>query len=113
MDMSGHFQRHCLGDILDGAGAVHVELGHGRFRLLGRSAEQPVEFMVGHFEADRIIEILGVDLEGTVILDINQVLFDQIDVFRFPVGSQPHQLIFAGINFESAVIGERGVEKTE
>ena len=38
---------------------------------------------------------------------------NQVNVFRLAIRRKPHDLVFAGIDLESSVIGERGIEQAE
>ena len=44
---------------------------------------------------------------------MQQALINQLFVFGFTIGRQTHQLIFAGINFETAQIRKGRIQQTE
>src|SRR5512147_2811728 len=51
--------------------------------------------------------------ERTVVFGFDQPPADQIDVLRLTVGCQAHQLVFAGIDLEAAILGEDRVEQAQ
>ncbi|OQA55636.1 MAG: hypothetical protein BWY42_01390 [Candidatus Omnitrophica bacterium ADurb.Bin277] len=72
-----------------------------------------MEFRVRHPETRDVIEILHIQLERAVLFQVDQLFQDQVPVDRLAVGSEPHDLVFAGIDPETRVVGERGIEKAE
>ena len=72
-----------------------------------------VELAVGHGQADAVVEVVEVEPERTVGLQVDQLVEDHPGVARLAVGRKPHQLVFARIDLEAGVIGERGVQQPE
>ena len=109
-----------LGDLLDGQGHVHVVLVQLGFRFAAGQAEQLLPgAVVAHGEAGGIIEIVHVQQEGAVFAQVHQfvqdLLFPLPDLRRVgdAVGGQPHELVFAAVDLEAAVIGEGRIEQAE
>ena len=50
---------------------------------------------------------------GSTRAEIDEVFENAIGVDRFPVGGQAHQLVFARVDSETAVVGEGGVEQAQ
>ena len=80
---------------------------------LGGRAEQLVELGVRHAQAGAVLEVREIEMEGAVRLDLDQVVADQLGVFRLAVGREPHHLVLAGIDLEPEIVGERRVEQAE
>ena len=74
--------------------------------LARRPAEQRVEPLVRHGQAGAIVEIVEVEPERAVGLQVDQIVVDQLGVFRLAVGREAHHLVLAGIDLEAGVIGE-------
>ena len=86
---------------------------NGVFRSTRRTAEQIVERCVGHPQAGAVIEVAEVEPEGAVRLDVDQLVQDQLGVFRLAIGGQPHDLVLAGIHLESEIVSQGRVEQAE
>ncbi len=110
---AGHAQHDLLGHLLHRGGDVHVERGQELLRSARRLAEQVVERAVGHGQADAVIEVVEVEPERTVGLQVDQLVEDHPGIARLAVGREPHQLVFARIDLEAGVIGERRVQQPE
>ena len=110
VDVPGHPQHDLLGDGLDRGGEVHVALGQQRLGLARRTAEEPVELLRGHRQSLAVIEVRHVHAERAVVLQVDQLFEDQVDVPRLAVRGQAHQLVFARVDLEAAVVGEGRVE---
>ena len=61
----------------------------------------------------RVGEVLEVHPQAAVVPDLKEMIFDGLDVSRLAVGSEPHDLVFAGIHREAGEIGESRVEQPE
>src|SRR5262249_53641425 len=109
----GKPQDRILQDYLYGCGDVHVLLLEPALGIARRPVEQRVEALVGHGEAGAIVEILEIEPKRAVGLEIDQVVANDLLVFRRSIGRKPHQLVFARIDLEAGVIGEGGVEQPE
>ena len=79
----------------------------------GRAAEEVVEPPAGHRQPLAVVEVIHVEPEAAVGLEVDQALEDQVLVDRPAVGGQAHQLVFAAVDLEAAVIGERRIEQAE
>ena len=88
-----------------------MELGELGFAFARRPAEQLVELAAGHAEAAMELEIAQVEPVSAIGLDINQMVFDLIDVLGLAIGGQAHQFVFAGIDLETAVVGEGRIQQ--
>ena len=106
-------QHDFLGHRLDRGGEIHVALVEQFFRLARRPAEQRIELVVGHAQAGAIVEIGLVQPERAVGLEVDQVVEDELGVFRLAVGRESHHLVFARIDLEAGVVGERRIEQPE
>ncbi len=109
----GHAQHDLFGDLLNRRRDVHVALGQFRFRLARRRAEKCVELLRGHGQALAIIEIGHVHAKRAVVFQIDQVLQNVIDVRRLPIGREAHELVFARVDAEAAIISERRIQQAE
>ena len=98
---------------LDRGSDIHVER---RQQLIGRAhrlAEQLGKAFVGHGEAGAIIEIGEIEAERAVRLQIDQVVEDELCVFRLAIGREPHHLVFAGVDLEAGVIGRGRIQEAQ
>ena len=75
-------QHHLLDHRLDRRGEVHVALLEQHLRLARRAAEQRVEALVRHRKPGAVIEVVEIEPERAVGLEIDQVVEDQLCVFR-------------------------------
>ena len=83
------------------------------FRRPVGMAEQRVELRIRHAKAGAVVEIVEVEPERPVILEVDEVVEDRVPVDRIAVGCQPHQLVLAGIDLESGIIGESRIEQAQ
>ncbi len=60
-----------------------------------------------------VVEVVHVEAKGAVVLQVEQLIEDQVDVFRLAVGGQPHQLVLAGVDPEAGVIGKGRVQQAQ
>jgi hypothetical protein len=60
-----------------------------------RAAEQSVELAVGHRQSGTVFEIFEIETEGTIRLDIDQPLADNLLITRLSVGGKAHQFVLA------------------
>ena len=112
-ERAGKPQHHLFRHLLERGCDVHVALGEQLVGLAHRGAEQALEILVRHGQAGAIIEIVHVETESTVGFQIDEVIEEQIDVLRLAVGRKPHHLVFAGVDLEPKVIGQRRIEQAE
>ena len=102
-----------FGDDLDAGGQIHVPLFEGRLGLAGRPTKKLMESSVRHRQALAVVEVAHVEPEAAVRLQIDQVLEDLVAVNRLAVGSQAHQLVFAAVDLEAAIVGERRIQEAQ
>ena len=108
-----HPQHDLLGHRLDARRQIHVPLFELGFRPARRPAEQLGEPAIGHRQPLAVIEVRHVHPEAPVRPQIDQVLEDHVLINGPTVGSQAHQLIFAAVDLEPAVISERRIEQPQ
>ena len=113
MHLAAHRQHRVLGDRLDAGGHVHVALLNGRLGIARRRAEQPIEPAVGHRQALAIVEVLHVEPEAPIGLEIDQMFRDEVFVDGPAVGRQSHQLVFAAVDLEPAVVRHGRIQQAE
>ena len=90
-----HAKHHLFRHVLNRAGQIHIPLRDIRFRLPGRTSEQPVEFRVRHGQPCAVIKIIHIQSERPVLFEIHQFRKDQVPVYRPSIRRQSHDLIFA------------------
>ena len=98
---------------LDRCRDVHVLLLEPSLGIARGPAEQRVEALVRHGQPGAIVEVVEIEAERAVGLEIDQVVANDLLVFRRAVGRKPHQLVLAGIDLEAGIVGEGGVEQAE
>ena len=98
---------------LDRRRDVHVLLLEPGLGIARRPAEQRIEALVRHGQPGAVVEIVEIEAERAVGLEIDQVVANDLLVFRRPIGREPHQLVFARIDLEAGVVGEGGVEQAQ
>ena len=106
-------QHDVLQHRLDRGRDVHVLLLEPGLGIARRRAEQRVEALVRHGQPGAVVEIVEIEPERAVGLEVDQVVANDVLVFRRPIGREPHQLVFARIDLEAGVVGEGGVEQTQ
>src|SRR4051794_9443242 len=52
-------------------------------------------------------------MKRPIRLQVHEMVQNQLCVFRFAIGRQPHHLIFTGIDLESGVVGKSGIEQAQ
>ena len=72
-----------------------------------------MKFFIGHRRAAQEIEVIQIQPERAVGLEVEQFAADGVGVFRFAVGREAHEFVFAGIDAEAAVVRERGIEQPQ
>ena len=60
-----------------------------------------------------VSEVFEVEAEGTVVAQVEEFREDEVAVAGLAVGGEAHELVFAGIDVEAAVVGEGRAEQTE
>ena len=113
MDVTGHPQENRLRHHLDRGGQVHLSLGERAFRRPRRPFKKSVELARGHRQPLGIVEIGLVHPERAVVLQVDQVIEDELREPRVAIGGQAHQLVFAAVDPEAAIIGHGRVEQAE
>jgi hypothetical protein len=74
-------------------------------------AEKPVKLFIRHRRAAQKIEIIQIQPERVVRLEIEQFVADGVGEFRFTIRREAHELVFAGIDAEAAVVSERQINE--
>ena len=85
-------------------------------RLVGtarRAAEQIVEARGRHGQALAIVEVGHVHPHRSVRLQIDELAQNRLGEARLAVRREPHQLVFAAVDREPAVVGERGIQQPQ
>ena len=113
MHLARHREHDVLGHRLDARREIHVPLLDGGLRASGRAAEQLVERRARHRQALAVVEVPHVHPEAAVGPEIDQMLRDEVAIDRPAVRREAHQLVFAAVHLEAAVVRERGVQETE
>ena len=109
-----HAQHDFLGHRLDARRQIHVALfDHAPPGARGGPPKSWSKPLVGHRQPLAIVEILHVHPEAAVGPQVDQVLANQVGVDGLAVGRQAHQLVFAAVDLEPAIIGERRVKQAE
>ena len=106
MYIARDFEHDILGDDLYRPGEIHFTLADIGFRLPRRPTKQCVKLAVGHGQAGCIVKIAHIQPETAVVFYIQQLVQDQVDVLRFAIRGQAHQLVFAGIYLEAGIVGK-------
>src|SRR5262249_16116722 len=69
--------------------------------------------MIGHCKPGAIVEIIHVETKGTIRFEVNHMVIDGLWVLWRAVWCQTHYLVFARIDFEPGVIGERRIKESQ
>ena len=110
---AGNAQHDLLGDDLARAREIHLALGQQCLGLARRPVEELIHRRAGHRQAGDVVEITGVEFEGAVVLEVEEIVEDTVDVFALAIGGQSHQLVFAGVDLEAREIRESRVEQAQ
>ena len=102
-----------LGHGLNGARDIHFLLRDPGLRCSCRPAEQPGKTLVGHGQAGRIVKEVHIQPESAVLLEIDQLIQDQVHIFRLTVRRQAHQLVLTRVHTETGVIGKGRVQHAQ
>ena len=76
-------------------------------------AEQRREALVRHGEAAHVVEVTLVEAEAAIVLQVDEAFENDLGEARSAIRRKPHQLVLAGIDLESRVVGERRVEQPQ
>ena len=60
-----------------------------------------------------LVEVVEIQPERSVLLEINHLVENEVDVSGSAVRSEAHELVFAAVDPESAVVGKRGVKQAQ
>jgi len=90
-----------------------MELFDWRFRLTRPPAKQLMELRARHRQTLAVVEVAHIQPERAIVFDIQQMITDQIDVFRLTVGRQAHQFVFARVDLESTEVRKGRVEQSQ
>ena len=88
-------------------------LRQARLATTRRSLEEVVEPGVGHRQPGAIVEVGQVETEGSVGLEVDQMVENALRIPRRAVRREPHDLVLAGIHLEPRVIRKRRVQQAE
>src|SRR5439155_253323 len=108
-----HLEHHLLGDVLDGSRQIHLALRQRALRLTRPATEEAVEAVPGHPQPVRVLEVLHVHPQASVVADLDEVIFNRRDVSRLAVRREAHHLVLARIHAKTAKICERGIQQAE
>src|SRR3984885_11200814 len=106
-------QHRFLDDALHGSRQIYLALRERLLGIAGGSAEQVVEFPIGHPQPDAVVEVTQIEAETAVLFKVNQIFENPIAIYGRAVRRQSHDLVLAGIYLEPGVIGERGIKQSE
>ena len=113
VNIASHPKNRFFGDRLNARCEIHVPLIQIRVGLSWRSSEQLMKSLARHRQALTVVEVLHVEPQTAVGLQIDEMLQDLVAIHGTAVRGKPHQLVFAAVDLESAIVGERRVEKPE
>ncbi len=113
MHVPRHAQHDLLGHVLDRCGDIHVPPVDGFIGPPRRAAEQGLEFLRRHGQALAVIEIRQVKPQRAIGLQVHQLAQYRRRVARLAIRREPHQLVFAVVDRESAVVGKRRVQQPD
>src|SRR5581483_12086978 len=82
-------------------------------RLPRLATKQLMEARVSHPQAGAEIEIVQIELKAAILLQADQMLHDQVDVFRLAVRRKSHDLVFARVDLEPGVVRECRVQQAQ
>ena len=60
-----------------------------------------------------MIEVLHIEPEGTVCVEVHQVVVNSPDVPGFPKWGKGHQLVCTGVDLEPCIVGNGGIQEPE
>src|SRR6185295_8941699 len=92
---------------------VHLPLRQLVLGLTRAPSEQIRKTLIGHRETSAIVEVVHVEAEASIRLQVDEMVQDRLHERGLPVRREPHDLVFAGVDLESGVIGERRIEQAD
>ena len=108
-----HLEHHFFSDVLNRPREIHLPLRQLGFRLPARPAHQPLQRTARHRESAGVREVLHVHPQAAIVPDLDQVIFDELDVFRLAVRCEAHHLVLARIHLEAGEVSESRVQQPE
>ena len=102
-----------FGHDLDRRCDVHLALGDVGFRRARWAFEEFVHPWRGHDVVVAVGEIGHIHLEGSVFLQVQQVVEDPVAIDRFAIRRESHQLVLAAIHLETGEVGHGRVEQPD
>ena len=87
--MFRQFQDNIFGDLLNGPGDVHEPGVHLGLRFPGRAVKQGMEAIIAHTIGSQEIKVIQIQTEGTICLDIDQMIVDVFDILWLTIRCQP------------------------
>src|SRR5262249_42749058 len=100
-------------DHLNAAREIHFSLRELRVWLTRWTTKQFSKRTIRHAQALRVTEILMIHFQTAIVANVDEVVFDQLDIFRFTVWSKAHHLVLTTVNFKTRVVGESAVQQTQ
>ena len=82
-------------------------------RTTGRPTEPIMKTRIRQVILGQWIQVLQIEPEGTVLLQGHHFLQKGLHPARLAIGGQAHELVLAGVDPESAVSGQRRVQKPQ
>ena len=106
-----HLQHHFFRHHLNRGGQVHLTLTDRGFWFSGPAAEQARESVVCHRQSIEVAEVIHIHPDRAIFADFHQMFFDVVNISWLAIRREAHQLVLAGVDLESAEIGERAVKQ--
>ena len=94
MDMPSRPQHDLFGDFLNRGGQIHFPYRNRRLGFPWRTVEKSVKFCRSHLQSFAIFKIGHIHAKGSVIFQIDQMVTNTVNIRRFSVWSESHQLVF-------------------
>ena len=73
----------------------------------GGASQQGMQSWVIHLIGGEKAEIIQIQMKGSILVDLDDFLPEDIRIDRFAVGSQAHELVFPGVDSETTKSGDR------
>jgi hypothetical protein len=90
-----------------------IDRGERTLRRPALAAHQLFESGVGRPITRQKPEIARVQQKRAILTQVNQMVQDQIDEAGLAIRRESHQLVFAGIYLQAAMVRERAIEQSE
>ena len=103
---SRHAQYYLFQYNLHRCGKVHVPLREEFLGPASRPFKQLVELAVRHRESGAVVEVIQIQSEGTVGLQIDEVIQNLLCESGRAIWRQAHYFVLARVDLEAGVVGE-------